>query len=92
MVSISKNKMLVVCQLEQQVRLKSFVTCHQIIQCLLKVCQHPYNLNTGEGRQILLKMSPFKDIKIYFFDSITKMEDLGGNLEIPNLNKETHLF
>lgn len=29
---------------------------------------------------------------MYLFDSITKMEDLGGNLEMPNLNKETHLF
>lgn len=95
MVSISKNNMLVVCQLEQQVRLQSFVTCHPIIQCLLQGWKQPYNLNTGKGRQILLKMSPFKDITIYFFDSrlcITKMEDLGGNLEIPNLNKGTHLF
>lgn len=50
------------------------------------------NLNTGKGRQILLKMSPFEDITIYLFDSITKMEDLGGNLEMPNLNKQTHLF
>lgn len=65
--------MLVVCQLEQQVRLNSFVTCHPIIQCLLKVWKHPYNLNTGKGRQGLLKMSPLKDINIYLFDSITKM-------------------
>lgn len=49
-------------------------------------------LNSGKGRQILLKMSPFKDITIYLFGSITEMEDSGGNLEIPNLNKETHLF